>query len=175
MKKKDAVKVVFDRKNVSAKKGTGKVEICIYLSRLQRKFITIGKSTPLEWKKVAKRKDVVSEVEKFEKVVEAMQMLGEDMTIENFDAHLNFGKKAKEEKKAKEILKVTEEPEEENNTFNGFDLTESFTEYMRKNIEEEHIEENTRTRKRQVPTQREPHRCHRVLVPQAFEVLHQPG
>ncbi len=141
MKKKNAVKVVFDRKNVSAKKGTGKVEICIYLSRLQRKFITICKATPLEWQKVARRKDVVSEVQKFEKVVEAMQMLGEDMTIENFDAHLNFGKKAKE------ILKVTEELKEEPQTFNGFDLTESFTEYMRKNIEEEHIEENTRTRK----------------------------
>ena len=147
MKKKSAVTVIYDRKNVSSKKGTGKVEIRIYLSRDQRKYVTICNATPLEWKKVAKRKDVVSEVEKFEKVVEAMQMLGEDMTIENFDAHLNFGKKAKEEKKAKEILKVTEEPEEENNTFNGFDLTESFTEYMRKNIEEEHIEENTRTRK----------------------------
>lgn len=120
MKKKNAVKVVFDRKNVSAQKGTGKVEICIYLSRLQRKFITICKATPLEWQKVARRKDVVSEVQEFEKEVEVMQMLGEDMTIENFDAHLNYGKKAKEEKKAKEILKVTEELKEEPQTFNGF-------------------------------------------------------
>lgn len=90
MKKQSAVTVIFDRKNVSSKKGTGKVEIRIYLSRDQRKYVTICKATPLEWQKVARRKDVVSEVKKFEKVVEAMQMLGEDMTIENFDAHLNF-------------------------------------------------------------------------------------
>lgn len=120
MRIKNAVKVIYDRKKTSEKRGTGKVEIRIYLSRDQRKYVTICNATPLEWQKVARRKDVVSEVQKFEKVVEAMQMLGEDMTIENFDAHLNFGKKAKEEKKAKEILKVTEELKEEPQTFNGF-------------------------------------------------------
>ena len=135
MKKQSAVKVIYDRKNVSSKKGTGKVEIRIYLSRDQRKYVTICDATPLEWQRVVKRRDVAIEVEKFEKIVEAMLVLGEDMTIDNFDAHLNFGEKEKELKR------------NDKDFYNGFDLTESFTDYMRRNIEEEHIEENTRVRK----------------------------
>ena len=39
--KKEIVSVVFDRKRTLDKKGEGKVEICIYFNRIERKFITI--------------------------------------------------------------------------------------------------------------------------------------
>lgn len=136
MKKEDAVKVIFDRKCVSEKRGKGKVEIRIYLSRLQRKFITIGEATPLEWRTIEKRRDVKIELEKYRNIVQAMQVLGEDMTIENFDAHLSSGKdEEKEEKK------------EDGNFYNGYDLNDSFIDFMRDAIEDEAIEDNTRTRK----------------------------
>ena len=112
------------------------MEIRIYLSRLQRKFITIGEATPLEWRTIEKRRDVKIELEKYRNIVQAMQVLGEDMTIENFDAHLSSGKdEEKEEKK------------EDGNFYNGYDLNDSFIDFMRDAIEDEAIEDNTRTRK----------------------------
>ena len=137
MKIEDAVKVVFDRKKVSAKRGKGKVEIRIYLARDQRKYVTIGESSPLAWKSMANRKEVKAELDKYRKIVQAMQFLGEDMSIDILESHLSFKKKETKE----------EEKKDESKFFNGFDLTESFIDYMRENIEEEHIEDNTRIRK----------------------------
>lgn len=137
MKIEDAVKVVFDRKKVSAKRGKGKVEIRIYLARDQRKYVTIGESSPLAWKSMANRKEVKAELDKYRKIVQAMEFLGEDMTIDILESHLSFKKKETKE----------EEKKDESKFFNCFDLTESFIDYMRENIEEEHIEDNTRIRK----------------------------
>ena len=48
--KKSYASVVFDRKNQLAAKGEGKVEIYIYLTRTQKKYITIKTCTESEWK-----------------------------------------------------------------------------------------------------------------------------
>lgn len=136
MKLQNAVTVIYDRKNVSSKKGTGKLEIRIYLSREQRKYITVGNASPLEWQKVAKRPDVTIEVAKYKKIVEAMQILGEDMTIENFDAHLLYNQ--------------VQEENAEKNMFNGYNLKEDFIEYVRDFIENEDCASATLKHKRVV-------------------------
>ena len=135
MAKKSAVKAVWDRRGLAAKRGHGYVEIAIYLGPGQRKYLSFGKATQLEWLRMQKSKKLKSQVDKYEKIVNAMETLGEDMTVEKFDSYLVLDEVVDQQKKAKGLF------------YNGFDLTESFTEYMRKNIEEEHIEENTRTRK----------------------------
>ena len=43
---KKHVRVVYDRKKVSAKTGTGKIELSIYLQEGERKWITVGKASP---------------------------------------------------------------------------------------------------------------------------------
>ena len=40
------VSVVFDRKKVAEKRGQGIVEMQVYLSRRERKYIPIGKCSP---------------------------------------------------------------------------------------------------------------------------------
>ena len=136
MKLQNAVTVIYDRKNVSSKKGTGKLEIRIYLSREQRKYITVGDATPLEWQKIAKGKGVTIEIAKYKKIVEAMQILGEDMTIENFDAHLQYNQ--------------VQEDKAEKNIFNGYNLKESFIEYVSDFIENEGCSHATLKHKRVV-------------------------
>ncbi|MBR4390109.1 MAG: tyrosine-type recombinase/integrase [Prevotella sp.] len=135
MAKKSAVKVVWDRRGLAAKRGHGYVEIAIYLGPGQRKYLSFGKATLLEWQKVQKSKELRLQVEKYEKLINAMETLGEEMTIENFESHLVLNEVVEQQKEAKGMF------------YNGFDLTESFIDYMRENIEEEHIEENTRIRK----------------------------
>ena len=54
------VRVVFDRKGSVAKTGNGKVEILVYLSRTQRKYESVGESTPDMWEVVAWEKSVVT-------------------------------------------------------------------------------------------------------------------
>lgn len=49
--KRKAVSVVFDRLNEVTKKGVGKVEIIIRLSRNIQKRITIKELTPKQWEK----------------------------------------------------------------------------------------------------------------------------
>ena len=59
------VKLVFDRKGTVAKTGTGKIEICIYLKAGERKYVTVGTSTPTEWETDALNKNVVSKVKHY--------------------------------------------------------------------------------------------------------------
>ena len=133
MKLNDAVTVIYDRKKTVPAKGKGKVEIRIYLSREQRKYVTVCDATPLEWEAVARRKDVTNEVEKYRKIVEAMQVLGEDMTIENFDTHIQVNKVVEERKE--EILPSTP-------------LTESFIEFIRDMQPQENVTKATMKHKR---------------------------
>ena len=63
---KKHVRVVYDRKKVSAKTGTGKIELSIYLAE----------STTIQAK-----------VTHYEEVIKAMVLLQEDMTIDNFNRH----------------------------------------------------------------------------------------
>ena len=85
---KQNVKVVFDRKNQAAKTGTGKIEICVYLNRDERKWETVGSSDVESWEVAAQSRNILVKVKHYEQIISAMKMLGEDMTIENFNKHV---------------------------------------------------------------------------------------
>lgn len=81
------VRVVYDRKKVSTEKGTGKIELSVYLQKGERKWITVGEASPKEWMAIAESKTIKSKVTHYEEVIKAMVLLQEDMTIENFNRH----------------------------------------------------------------------------------------
>lgn len=85
--------VIFDRQGVVGKTGRGKVEIRVYLAANVRKYIVVGEATKTGWKSYQNSKELQLQVEKYEEVVRAMKLLGEEMTIENFNAHIEVEKK----------------------------------------------------------------------------------
>ena len=86
--KKELVSVVFDRKKRVETTGEGKVEICIYLSRTERKFITITTCNAISWKKYEKSTELRDKVMAYKHIVNNMQKNGEEMTIARLDQHL---------------------------------------------------------------------------------------
>ena len=130
-----AAKVVWDRKGQAAKKGHGSVEIIIYLSAGQRKYISLGQATGLEWMRMQKSRDLLAQIAKYEEIVNAMRASGEEMTVANFDAHLD-------------VKEVVDEVKQDNGMmFNGFDQTSSFIEYMEQSVENEELRDGTRRNK----------------------------
>ena len=93
--RRNAVKVVFDRRKEAAKKGCGYVDVVVNLGKKVRKYILIGTSTPAEWAHDAESADVKSVVDKCEKILATMEVLGEESNIENFNSH--FYEKEEEE------------------------------------------------------------------------------
>ena len=87
------VTVIFDRLGNATKTGRGKVEIRVYLNRNVRKYIVVGETTKNGWKTYQNSQDLRAQVEHYEEIVRAMKLLGEDMTIENFNFHVD-GEKA---------------------------------------------------------------------------------
>lgn len=126
---KQNVKVVFDRKNQAAKTGTGKIEICVYLNRDERKWETVGSSEEESWEVAAQSRNIQAKVKHYEQIINAMKMLGEDMTIENFNKHV-FQAKAPSKP-------------EENVLHNGNDLRQSFVEFCREHLEKEGLAKNS--------------------------------
>lgn len=86
--KKELVSVVFDRKKRVEATGEGKVEICIYLSRTERKFITVTTCNAISWKKYEKSAELRDKVMAYKHIVFNMQKNGEEMTIARLDQHL---------------------------------------------------------------------------------------
>lgn len=136
--KRKAVSAVFDRKKEVATKGKGKVEIVIRLSRNIQKRIIIDVLTPAEWEMYKNMPFIKSEMEKYEKIVNAMETFGEEMTVENFNAHIGIEGKAYPKK---EQPKKDEEKEQEVN------LNSSFLDFMRDNIATAKMRESTRRQK----------------------------
>ena len=85
--RRNAVKVVFDRRKEAAKKGCGYVDVVVNLGKKVRKYILIGTSTSAEWAHDAESADVKSVVDKCEKILATMEVLGEESNIENFNNH----------------------------------------------------------------------------------------
>lgn len=77
----ELVSVVFDRKKRVETIGEGKVETCIYLSRTERKFITITTCNAISWKKYEKSKELRDKVMAYKHIVYNMLKNGEEMTI----------------------------------------------------------------------------------------------
>ena len=57
------------------------MELCIYLSRTERKFVTVKTVTPLLWRKYQKSEELKLEMAMYEQVAEKMARNGEEMTI----------------------------------------------------------------------------------------------
>jgi len=125
---KQHVRVVFDRKKASAKTGTGKIELSVYLKEGERKWITVGTATPDNWKTVSNSSSINSQVTHFEEVIKAMELLQEDMTIENFNRHLEI-----------EQIKATNE----SLLYNGNDLRQNFVEFCRNHMKNENLAKNS--------------------------------
>lgn len=125
---KQHVRVVYDRKKASAKSGTGKVELSVYLKEGERKWITVGTATPQNWPSVSTSRSITSKVEHYEQIIKAMELLKEDMTIANFNRHLEL-----------EELNLNQDKV----LFNGHDLRQSFVAFCRKHMEEENLAKNS--------------------------------
>jgi len=82
------VKVIFDRKNQVSKTGTGKIDIRIYLKDGERKFETVGHATLEDSEAAMQSKNIVAKVKHYEQIINAMKLLNEEMTIENFNKHI---------------------------------------------------------------------------------------
>ena len=123
------VKVIFDRRKTAAKVGTGFIDICVYLKAGERKFEIVGSSTPSEWEVAAQSRNILVKVKHYEQIISAMKMLGEDMTIENFNKHV-FQAKAPSKP-------------EEHVLHNGNDLRQSFVAFCREHLEKEGLAKNS--------------------------------
>ena len=122
---KERVKVVFDRKGTAKKTGVGKVELQVYLSWTQRKWITVGTSTVEDLETDAQSRQIQSKIKHYEQIINAMTLLGEEMTIENFNQHIYSAQASS--KKEEKVL------------FNDTDLRQSFVEFCRDHMEHENL------------------------------------
>ena len=85
--KKELVNVVFDRRKLYAKRGMAYLEVMVYLGRKGRRYITVCTSTPETWEQDAKSAETLEIISNCQKILSAMEILGEDMTMENFNRH----------------------------------------------------------------------------------------
>lgn len=119
---KKNVQIIFDRNKTLTTKGKGLVEIRIYLGGNVRKYIRVAEVTKAGWNNYKNSKDLALQVERYEEVVRAMKLMGEDMTVENFNYHIG------EEKEKRE----SNDPQKR-----------SFIEYIRDEIKKEDLREGT--------------------------------
>jgi len=131
------VKVVFDRRKRVQATGKGNVEIIIQLSRLAVKKIIVDSMTPDEWEVYKDAPYLKKEVANYEKIVNAMELLGEDMTVDNFNKHIGVVTMTAEKRKEKEEQKVS--------PLNG-----NFIDYMKHCIEIEKSRQSTKRQKQVV-------------------------
>lgn len=123
--------MVFDRKKQVSEKGVGNVELLIYFSRTQKKYIVIKKCTENEWKLYQKSASLANEISVYNSIIAAMQYDGDEMSIDNFNARLGIDHSSKEEvSRAKLIASPT-----------------SFLDFMMREMNFEHISTGTRRRK----------------------------
>lgn len=129
------IKIVFDRKKNVKKTGLGKIEALVYFNRKSRRYITVGEGSPDNWKRIAESPVVNNKVIKIRKIINAMEVLDEDMTPENFNVHLI-------RIKASELLYPLPKL-----MYNGYDQNTSFPDYMENCIAKERIADGTRKHK----------------------------
>lgn len=126
---KKNVTVIFDRLGAVKKTGRGKVEIRVYLDRNVRKYIVVGETTRTGWLSYQNSRELQLQVEKYEEIVRAMKTLGEDMTIENFNAYIEEDKAKKESTKP---------------------LQRNFIDFMREEVRREKLRDGTLRHKKLV-------------------------
>ena len=89
------IDVIFDRRKLYEKNGVGFLEVRIYFARRDVRYVTAGTSTPENWEKDAKSEKTLEVISQCQKIVSAMEVLGEPLTKESFNNH--FLEKEKEE------------------------------------------------------------------------------
>ena len=120
---KKFVTAVFDRRKEVEKKGTGSVEILIYVSLKCLKLIPMKRVTPQEWLVYQNSAELSEAIGRYEAIVSSMVFLGEEMTLANLNSKLGITKKEKKE----------------------VDVNGSFIDYMTEAIKKEQIQQSTRT------------------------------
>ena len=123
------VKVIFDRRKKAAKVGTGFIDICIYLKAGERKYEIVGSATPDNWEAAVQDRTILAKQKHYEQIIEAMKMLGEDLTIDNFNKHIFQAKNPSTPK--------------ENVLCHGNDLRQSFVAFCREHLEKEDLAKNS--------------------------------
>ena len=130
------VDVIYDRRKISAKKGLGYLEVRVYLGRNERRYFSMGQVAPEEQEVLAHSDEVVRLVKKCEKIIAAMKVLDEDLTMEVFNSHFDG-----EERKPK-VVKVEKATEEKPDN-----SKKNFIRYMELALEGEELREGTRRHK----------------------------
>lgn len=136
---KQAVKLVFDRRKRVEATGKGNVEFIIQLSRLAVKKIIVDSMTPEEWESYKNAPFIKKEMENYQKIVNAMQLLGEEMTVENFNKHIGVDTPVRNTSKKKSKESVTEAKDER--------INESFLDFMHDAIVKEKSAATTKRQK----------------------------
>lgn len=134
MSEKNYAYAVFDRKKEIAKRGTGKVEIRITLSRYEMMCVTVTKCTALEWRDFQNSPELQMRVAIYNDIANQMAKLGEEMTIENLNAHLDVQTSRSDKKKKQDALSSPT----------------GFLDFMRECIKKEKNAPKTLSRKEQV-------------------------
>lgn len=133
------VRVVFDRRKRVEATGKGNVEIIIQLSRLAVKKIIVDSMTPEEWEVYKDAPYLKNEVANYEKIVNAMELLGEDMTVDNFNKHIGVDTPVRNTSKKKSKESVPETKDER--------INESFLDFMHDAIVKEKSAATTKRQK----------------------------
>jgi integrase/recombinase XerD len=124
------VNVVFDRKKVAEKRGQGIVEMQVYLSRRERKYIPIGKCSPDELDDYLSSRDVKNEIKRCNDIISAMLLFNDEMTVQQFDGYYLGKRKSKS-----------------NNLYKGTDQATNFIIYLKESIDKERFSDGTRKHK----------------------------
>ena len=125
------VSVVYDRKKRVNATGEGQVELCIYLSRTERKFLTVHKCNPLAWARYQKSNELRTKVAMYQDVVQRMFDSSEEMTLANLNKHLGISP----------VPKIKKEKEKKLSNPNGF------IDFMIENINKEDFSPGTKAHK----------------------------
>ena len=98
------VSVVYDRKKRVSAIGEGKVEILIYFSKTEKKYITVYTCTPHTWKRYQLSSELRNEVAMYHEVVKKMVSSFEPLTIANLNHHLGIEPKERAKNNKQELL-----------------------------------------------------------------------
>ena len=123
---KQEVVVIYDRKKVAAKRGKGKVEVRVYISRTERKYISLGDVAPDELENFVSSSKVLAIKKRCEQILAAMSVLDDKLSVEKFDSYYY---------------------ETEDNPFAKSKGSVNFLLYMEQSIKQENIREGTRKHK----------------------------
>ena len=136
---KQAVKLVFDRRKRVEAIGKGNVEFIIQLSRLAVKKIIVDSMTPEEWENYKEAPFLKKEMENYQRIVNAMHLLGEEMTVENFNKHIGVETPVRNTTKKKPKESCIEAADER--------INESFLDFMHDAIVKENSATTTKRQK----------------------------